>query len=346
MRLGIDIGGTKTEAVAVAGGDVVHRVTMPTGYGAAAVVRSALDAAEQVRSACGLPFHAFKSIGAGIPGHVDHRTGTVSHAVNLGFETLELGAELSALMGAGVSIDNDVNAAALGAHKWVGAMTGQTGGLMAYLNLGTGLAAGLVSNGMIWRGSNGAAGEIGHIPVRPDGLLCPCGQRGCLETLASGSAISRSWPSEEPLPALALVRAAGKGDLLAIRVLNDLYDGAAAAVRILALTAGVGTVVIGGGLTVLGAQLLSGVRESLERSAEASKFIASLELSKQVNLLPRSFPAAAVGAALIGYGGGSATSAAAGPDAPLADTLLSGAARPDTALASVAGPEVPLAASS
>jgi len=298
-----------------------------------------MDAAEQVRHACGLPFHAFESIGAGIPGHVDHRTGTVSHAVNLGFETLELRAELSAHMGAEVHIDNDVNAAALGAHKWVGTMTAQTGGLMAYLNLGTGLAAGLVSNGAIWRGSNGAAGEIGHIPVRPDGLLCPCGQRGCLETLASGSAISRSWPSAEPLPALALAAAAENGDPLAIKVLNDLYDGAAAAVRILALTAGVGTVVIGGGLTALGTQLLTGVRQSLDRTAAESKFVASLELSRQVNLLPRSFPAAAVGAALIGCGGSSAPAEAAGSD--LAGSDLAGSKMPLAA----AGSDVPLAAS-
>ncbi|UPO78311.1 ROK family protein [Arthrobacter sp. Helios] len=313
MRLGIDIGGTKTEAVAADDGGVVHRCTVPTGYGAAAVVSSVMEAAEEVRRACGLPFGAFESIGAGIPGHVDHSTGTVSHAVNLGFESLPLGPVLSGRMGTAVHIENDVNAAALGAHKWLGAGTVQGAGLMAYLNLGTGLAAGLVSDGVIWRGSNGAAGEIGHIPIRPNGLLCPCGQRGCLETLASGSAIARSWPSGEALPALGLALAAESGDPAAIRVLNDLYDGAAAAVRILALSAGVGTVVIGGGLSALGAPLLAGVRRSLDKTAADSRFIASLDLSSSVNLLPRSFPAAAVGAALIG-----GRSRPAGADTPLA----------------------------
>lgn len=311
MKLGIDIGGTKTEAVAVSGDAVLHRYTVPTGYGSAAVIRSVMDAAEQVRSSCGLEFAAFESIGAGIPGHVNHHTGTVSHAVNLGFETLELGTVLSSRMGAPVHLDNDVNAAALGAYRWVTASTEHDANLMAYLNLGTGLAAGIVRSGTIWRGTNGVAGEIGHIPVRPNGPLCACGQRGCLETLASGSALARAWPGNHP--ARSLAEAAERGDLAATAVLGDLYDGAAAAVRILALTTGVGTVVLGGGLTALGNQLLTGIRRSLARTAEASAFIASLDLPRHVHLLPRSFPAAAVGAALIGQGAGTA-----GAETPLA----------------------------
>ncbi|MBD8043653.1 ROK family protein [Arthrobacter sp. Sa2BUA2] len=310
MRLGIDIGGTKTEAVAMAGGEILHRFTVPTGHGAEAVVRSVMDAAEKVRASCGQPFDAFASIGAGIPGHVDHHTGTVSHAVNLGFEELDLGALLAARMGAVVHIDNDVNAAALGAHRWVGIATGQSTDLLAYLNLGTGLAAGLVRDGTIWRGSNGVAGEIGHIPVRPNGVLCACGQRGCLETLASGSAVARTWPVS--LPAHALLSAAGR-DPAAARALDDLYEGAAAAVRILALTTGVRTVVVGGGLTALGTPLLTGIRRSLDKTASESRFIASLELPRHVQLLPRSFPAAAVGAALIG-----STRIPAAADLPLA----------------------------
>ena len=77
---------------------------------------------------------------------------------------------------------------------------------MAYLNLGTGLAAGLVLNGALWRGSRGTAGEIGHIPVDPNGALCSCGQRGCLEMVASGSAVARQWPTDHPDPARAVVR--------------------------------------------------------------------------------------------------------------------------------------------
>lgn len=300
MRLGIDIGGTKTAAVAVADGRIIHQTTVPTGYGAQAVVSSAVGAAEEIRARTGCAFDGFESIGAGIPGQVDHVSGTVSHAVNLGFETLDLGAVLSDRLGAAVVLENDVNAAALGAHQWwsTTARAGDT--LFAYLNLGTGLAAGLVRGGEIWRGSNGVAGEIGHISLRPDGILCACGQRGCLETLASGSAIARLWPTEDPLPAAALAAAAMAGNPAAVRILAAVHDGAATAVQILALAAGVGSVVVGGGLTSLGPGFLAGIRASLKRSAAASKFVASLNLADRTSFLPSGFPAAALGAALIG----------------------------------------------
>ena len=87
---------------------------------------------------------------------------------------------------------------------------------MAYLNLGTGLAAGIVLDGRLLRGGHGVAGEIGHIPVDPAGVVCGCGQRGCLETLASGSAIARMWPTDDPLPARELFDAADAGDEHAI----------------------------------------------------------------------------------------------------------------------------------
>ncbi|MET4061335.1 glucokinase [Arthrobacter sp. UYP6] len=331
MRLGIDIGGTKTEVVAVAQGRILHQTTVPTGYGATAVVASVVEAAEEVRSRCGRAFGSFESIGAGIPGHVDHVSGMVSHAVNLGFETLDLGALLSRRLGAAVTMENDVNAAALGAHQWWSTTAGAREPLFAYLNLGTGLAAGLVREGSIWRGSNGVAGEIGHISLRPDGILCACGQRGCLETLASGSAIARLWPTDDPLPAAALSSAAATGDPEAVRILAGVHDGAATAIQILALGAGAGSVVIGGGLTALGPQLLAGIRKSLKRSAEASKFVASLALADRTSFLPDGFPAAAVGAALIGAGysvaaegGTSADSADGAAGDPDAIDLVSG----------------------
>jgi predicted NBD/HSP70 family sugar kinase len=114
---------------------------------------------------------------------------------------------------------------------------------MAYLNLGTGLAAGLVLGGRLWRGSRGVAGEIGHIPVDPAGPLCPCGQRGCLELMASGSAVARQWPPDEPKPVRALFAAADAGDALAIEVRARLVDNVAAAVRLLVLTVDVDDVV-------------------------------------------------------------------------------------------------------
>ncbi|MEO8094835.1 MAG: ROK family protein, partial [Pseudolysinimonas sp.] len=183
LRVGIDIGGTKTDAVAIdTDGHVVHELHIATGFGAESVLATAVAAVEGLARAAGRTPETFVSIGIGIPGAVDVASGRVEHAVNLGLSGLDLGTELAARLGRAVRVENDVNAAALGAFSLLGRTSTQS---MAYLNLGTGLAAGLVLGGRLWRGSRGVAGEIGHIPVDPAGPLCPCGQRGCLELMAS-----------------------------------------------------------------------------------------------------------------------------------------------------------------
>ena len=298
MRVGIDIGGTKTDAVAIAlDGQIDQQLRLPTGFGPEAVLETAVSAVTQLAGLAETTIGSFSSIGIGIPGAVDNGTGRVSHAVNLGLAGLDLGAELSARLGRPVRIDNDVNAAALGAFHLLEKDPAHS---MAFLNLGTGLAAGLVLGGQLWRGSRGTAGEIGHIPVDPAGPECPCGQRGCLEMVASGSAIARQWPTDDPKPARALFLAAAAGDPLAIEVRQRLVENVAAAVRILVLTVDVDSVVIGGGLSSLGPDLLAAVVEVLESWERASPFLASTELSTRVFIVPVGFPAAAVGAALVG----------------------------------------------
>jgi predicted NBD/HSP70 family sugar kinase len=298
VRAGIDIGGTKTDAVAVLGdGTLGEQLRLPTGFGPEAVLETAVAAVLQLADLAGLSVGEFGSIGVGIPGAVDAGTGRVSHAVNLGLDGLDLGAELSARLGRTVRIDNDVNAAALGTYHLL-----QPDGSLAYLNLGTGLAAGFVLNGKLWRGSRGAAGEIGHIPIDPAGPVCVCGQRGCLEVVASGSAIARAWPTDDPKPASALFAAAAAGDPAAIDIRRQLVEHIAAAVRLLVLTVDVDRVVIGGGLSSLGGELLDDVRAVLAGWAAVSPFLAALELPKRVEIVPDDFPAAAVGAALVGVG--------------------------------------------
>lgn len=296
MRLGIDIGGTKTDAVAVDDrGALAQRVRLATGFGHAAVVETAVTAVARIGELTGLPAGGFSSIGIGIPGMVDNDSGQVAHAVNLGVESLALGGELAGRLGVGVRVENDVKAAALGAFHVLG-----LAGSMAYLNLGTGMAAGIVVDGRLWRGATGVAGEIGHLPVDPAGALCRCGQRGCLETVASGSGIARQWRTDDPLPARGLFAAAADGDPDARAIAARLAQGIAAAVRVLVLTVDVDTVVIGGGLRHLGDRLLSDVHEVLDGWARTSPFLASLALSRRVRLVPEGTPVAALGAALVG----------------------------------------------
>lgn len=296
LRIGIDIGGTKTDAVALAAdGTVVAEHRLATGFGAAVVLDSAETAVRALATATGGDLAGFATIGIGIPGAVDRTTGRVAHAVNLGLEDLDLGGELSRRLGRPVRVENDVNAAALGAWQALG---GGASDSMAYLNLGTGLAAGLVLGGRLWRGARGVAGEIGHIPVDPAGPVCPCGQRGCLELAASGSGLARSWPGGDSVRDLFTTAAAGDADAVAVR--DRLVEHVAAAVRLLVLTVDPDRVVIGGGLSSLGAELVDAVRAVLGRWAASSGFLAMLDLPDRVEVLPVGFPAAAVGAALVG----------------------------------------------
>lgn len=296
IRVGLDVGGTKIDAVAVGtAGEILGRLRRPTGWGADAVVESIVLTVAALADEVGFTVADVRSVGVGIPGLVDADTGRVEHAVNLGVESLDLAALAERALGVPFRVENDVKAAALGAA----ALSGVTDS-MAYLNLGTGVAAGIVIDGRIWRGARGTAGEVGHISVDPRGRLCGCGQRGCVETFCGGGALAKAWGRPGALPIRDIFDAAESGDAEAVALRSDLFRGAAAAVRVLVLSADVETVVIGGGLTALGDRLQAGIRDALHAGAEASAFMRSLRLDERIELLPAGSPAAALGAALVG----------------------------------------------
>lgn len=299
MRVGLDVGGTKTDAVALDDdGRILGRVRIATGWGPTAVTGTVLDAVAALARDTGRDAASIRSLGVGIPGQVVPGTARVSHAVNLGVEELDLAAAVGPLLGVPVRVENDVKAAALGAHALLDGVDPVDS--RAYLNLGTGIAAGIVAGGMLWRGSRGTAGEIGHISVDPTGPECRCGQRGCIEALAGGGAVAERWGLGGALPVRDVFDAADAGNASAVALRAGLARGVAAAVRILVLTAGVDRVVLGGGLTGLGARLTDDVSAELRRSAEASPFLRSLALESRMELLPVGSPAAALGAALVG----------------------------------------------
>jgi len=294
VRVGVDIGGTNTDAVVLDdAGTVAHSLRLPTGWGGDAVLSTATDAVRQLAGVAGILPSSFASIGIGIPGAVDVEHGTVTHALNLGVARLDLGALLGASLGAPVRVENDVNAAALGAFHQLGLAPAQS---MAYLNLGTGLAAGLVLNGTLWRGSKGAAGEIGHILIDPAGPLDKDGQPGALEVMASGSGIA----SQRPGSVSDMLAAAAAGDEHAAEIRRRMLDGIASAVRVLVLTLDVDLVVIGGGISSLGDTLLAEVRDVFASWEASSPFITSLGLGERVRMLPRDASSAATGAAWLG----------------------------------------------
>ncbi|WP_319633104.1 ROK family protein [Georgenia satyanarayanai] len=291
----MDIGGTTTAAALLGDdGSLVARVALPSGHGPAAVVEVAVAAVAGLCAGAGL--EAVPAVGVGVPGTVEH--GRVHNAVNLGVAELDLASRLGERLGAPVHVENDVNAAAVGAHHLL-AGSGGPPGSMAYLNIGTGVACGVVLDGLLWRGASGSAGEIGHVPVDPAGERCPCGQRGCLETLCSGAAIGRLWPAPDQPPPAALFAAAAAGDPTARSVRDRVLRGVADAVRLVHLSFDVEVVALGGGVSRLGVRLLTGVRAALETMAAASPFLASLGLPARVTLLDRPQDAGVLGAALL-----------------------------------------------
>ena len=293
--MGLDIGATKTLGLVLdADGAILAEVREPTEPGAEGIVRSASRVFEALRVATGQPLDG--SVGVGIPGLVDVGKGAVKHAVNLGVngEWLPLRELLAERLGVPVVLENDVNAATLGAAALDDASD------LVYLSIGTGLAAGLMLDGRVRRGEHGAAGEIGHVPVDPQGVVCQCGQRGCLETIASGSALVAAWPSGDVPPAQALFAAARSGDPSAIEARDRFARGVASAIRVLSLAVDPASIVLGGGVAQLGDPLRTAVAQALLEQASSSPFLASLDLAGRLRVVPSDYPVAAVGAAFLG----------------------------------------------
>jgi glucokinase len=325
LLAGLDIGGTKTLAVAVSvpaavaaaapaavEGSIVAAVRRPTRGGPDEVRRSVGETLTDLAGAAGVPLDGFAAVGVGVPGLVDREAGTVRHAVNIGVgdEPLALAGHVGDLARAPVVVDNDVNVAAVGAASALGCP-----GDLAYLSVGTGVAAGFVLGGRIRQGAHGAAGEIGHLPVDPSGPLCECGQRGCLEAVASGTAIAKRWPSAGgAASAASALLAAAAGDGVAAEVRDEVAAYLAGAVALIAQTVDPQIIVLGGGVAEAGAPLLDAVVHALHARAKRSPVLAALDLAGRVALVPEGVPAGALGAALLARAHLAADSAGAAAD--------------------------------
>jgi glucokinase len=171
------------------GGAVLRTHVSATPRGATAVVDHVASIARLALAE--LPGRAVDLVGVGMPGRVDVAHGTVSSALNLGIDdAAPVRSLLHSRLGLPVVVENDVNAAAVGAFDALGLDERAS---LAFVSIGTGLATGHVVDGRLLRGATGAAGELGHVPVPGAAVRCPCGQTGCLEALASGGGMLRRW---------------------------------------------------------------------------------------------------------------------------------------------------------
>ncbi len=206
--IGLDLGGTNLRAAAIdRSGKLLDRIAGKTAYSAGreAIVHDMVESIAELRSRVGAA--GLAGIGIGVPGFINMASGVIANSNNLAcLENFALRDELSRRLGAPVILENDANAAALG-EQWIGAGRGVPD--LVLLTLGTGIGGGIVSDGKILRGTQGMAGELGHITVVPNGNPCGCGNRGCVEKHASATAIT------------AMAKLLGLGDNLPAK---DVYD--------------------------------------------------------------------------------------------------------------------------
>ena len=191
FSIGVDLGGTNLRIAAVdEQGKLVEKVTLGTkvSLGRDRVIDDMCDAIQRMSEKFKDSAPLF-GIGIGVPGIIDMQTGLLRESPNLpGWADYPVRAEIERRLKTIVILENDANVAALG-EKWLGAAKDYSD--VAMLTLGTGVGGGLVLGGAIWRGANGMAGEFGHTTVEPEGQLCGCGNRGCLEQYASATAVVR-----------------------------------------------------------------------------------------------------------------------------------------------------------
>lgn len=277
--IGLDIGGTKVAAGVVdPAGQILARIAAPTpaDLSEAGTMALLLGMIGELTSAC----PDVQAIGAGAAGIIEWPAGRIQWAANNRYTDLPLRALLAGRTGLPVVVDNDANTAA-----WAEARVGAGAGFrdLAMLTVGTGIGSGFVLDGRLCRGRDGAGYELGHIIVDPDGDRCGCGKTGCLETVASGSALARAGrraAREHPGSMLATMTAAGPGltgeavhaaaaagDAAACSLFGHAGHWLSVGIAFLQTWLDVEIVIIGGGLSAAGELLLAPLRDSLRQLA-------------------------------------------------------------------------------
>jgi glucokinase len=280
--IGVDLGGTKMlVGVVDAERNVPYRASAPSMGLAQDELLSTLE--RELKAAVDARPEA-AAIGLGIPCTIDRERGVAVQAVNLELADVPIRDLMSERLDLPVTLDNDANGAILAEHRF-GAAQGAENAVM--LTIGTGIGGGLVLGGEVYRGSTGGAAELGHVVIEADGPPCQgnCPNRGCVEVMASGTAIAREGlaaAEEEPDSALGRTLAGGttldgkevtdaaiQGDPIAIGVLDKVGRRLGVALASLANIFDPDVIVIGGGVIPAGDLLLEPARGELAARALA-----------------------------------------------------------------------------
>jgi glucokinase len=285
LTIGVDVGGTKIAAGAVdEKGKILEMVKRPTpAANASATIDEISDAVREL-----LDRFEVEAVGIGAAGFVEESRSAVMFAPNLAWRAEEVGRQVEERVGKPVVVENDANAAAWAETK-LGAGRGHDHVML--ITIGTGIGAGLVLNGELYRGRWGMAGEPGHYRVVPDGRLCGCGNRGCWEQYASGSALvaeARDFARRSPSAAVRLLQLAGgkpegitgpevmtaarEGDAAALRCFEIIGRWLGEGMADLAAILDPGCFVLGGGVSDAGDLFLDRVRSAFDGGLTGRQF--------------------------------------------------------------------------
>jgi len=271
--IGVDVGGTKIAAGRLGTDLCVERsVVIPTPHGGIEIIDAIAALAVDLASDSREPI---TGIGVGLPATIDATTGRVAHSVHTGMGDFDAAGPLKERTGLPVVLDNDANLAMLAEHR-MGAARGMQTALL--LTLGTGVGGGIVIGGQIFRGGRGHGAELGHICVKGDGPPCQgdCPGHGCLETMCSGTALTRdlrAFAAANPGTALGAREAVGEldshsglalardGDPDAVRVFAEAGRWLGVGVASLCNAFDPDVVVIGGGVSDAGELILAPARK-------------------------------------------------------------------------------------
>lgn len=314
LAVGVDVGGTKIAAGVVdAQGQTLSSIQIPTDISSSEQTLQAIASAiRTAMSAAGVEAGHIGGVGLGIPGKVDAQRGIGVLAANLHWRDVPVKAWLEAQLGFPCAIENDVGAATLGESVYGVALGVQN---LLYLSLGTGIAAGVIAQGRLYRGEHGLAGEIGHTAVLPGGRICACGGQGCLEAQAAGPALARNvrealeagrasrlrdvLVSGAPLTAEQVFLAARQGDELALETLGEAGRQIAFALYVLAMAYDPHLIVLGGGLALEEGPLIETIQVELAHRAERSPIFREIYAPDQLRLSSLKRDAGILGAAAL-----------------------------------------------
>jgi glucokinase len=275
------MGGTKILAAAINSKEgIITRVKKETPGSKEKYIQSLAEIVDAVIEELHLGKSNIKAVCLGVPGSVNPLTGTIGLAPNLGLKNFNIGEKLRKFISYPVLIENDVNLGALGIKKFG---VGKNAKNMLAAFIGTGIGGGLIFNEKIYRGSNFIAGEIGHIVVEKDGPLCGCGNRGCIEAVASRTAIVRNiekdiksgrksilsadLKNKQRIKSKALALAVRQKDPVAVGRVREASEKIGVMLAGIANLLNVDMIVLGGGvIEAMGNSMLPWIKKSFHKN--------------------------------------------------------------------------------